>query len=194
MFQIFVRFGRCLCCLLPFVVNMQPPCPHTNSRNVLLLPPMHHRNLWCAKEAHSGGAEWVRVSRCTSASPAKKPPAGGGRLTKRRNLGWSLGNSGWVPVKSRRLQDWQKLKKYAPNHKHGAWKKQRKRRFGIKVYEIFSACLRADFAALVLKNATTPPPPKPIHFRNGLFSQISKSIHTPTERNFGALDKKLRNP
>ena len=28
-------------------------------------------------------------------------------------------NSGWVPVKSRRLQDWQKLKKYVPNNKHG---------------------------------------------------------------------------
>ena len=31
------------------------------------------------KIARSGGAEWVRVSRRTSASPAKKPPVGGAR-------------------------------------------------------------------------------------------------------------------
>ena len=54
MFEIFVRFGQCLCCLLPSVVNRQPLCPHTNSRNVLLLPPMHHRNLWCTKERALG--------------------------------------------------------------------------------------------------------------------------------------------
>ena len=28
-------------------------------------------------------------------------------------------NTGWVPVKSCRLQNWQKLKKYVPNNKHG---------------------------------------------------------------------------
>ena len=28
-------------------------------------------------------------------------------------------NEGWVPVKARRLQDWQKLKKYVPVHKQG---------------------------------------------------------------------------
>ena len=48
------------------------------------------------------------------------------RLTKQRNVDlttdglWAMPlNSGWVPVKSRRLQDWQKLKKYVPNKKHG---------------------------------------------------------------------------
>ena len=50
MFEIFVHFGRCLCCLLPLFVNRQLPCPHTNLRNVLLVRPMHHRNLWCGKE------------------------------------------------------------------------------------------------------------------------------------------------
>ena len=44
-FEIFVLFGQCLWCLLPLFVNRQLPCLHTNSRNVLLLPPMHHRNL-----------------------------------------------------------------------------------------------------------------------------------------------------
>ena len=28
-------------------------------------------------------------------------------------------NKGWVPAKARRLQDWKKLKKYVPVHKHG---------------------------------------------------------------------------
>ena len=48
--EIFVRFGRCLCCFLPVFVNRQPPCPHTNSRHVLLHPQMHHRNHWFGKE------------------------------------------------------------------------------------------------------------------------------------------------
>ena len=29
MFEIFARFGRCLCCLLPLFVNRQLPCLHT---------------------------------------------------------------------------------------------------------------------------------------------------------------------
>ena len=50
MFEIFVRFGRCLRYSLPHFVNRQVPCLHTNSRHVLLLPLMHHRSLWFAKE------------------------------------------------------------------------------------------------------------------------------------------------
>ena len=46
MFEIFVFFGQCLCCLLAVFVNRQPPCPHTNSRHVLLHPQMHRNNLW----------------------------------------------------------------------------------------------------------------------------------------------------
>ena len=48
------------------------------------------------------------------------------RLSKQRNVDlttdglWAMPlNSGWVPVKSRRLQDWQQLKKYGPNNKNG---------------------------------------------------------------------------
>ena len=55
MFKIFVLFGRCLCCLLPLFVNRQPPCPHTNSRQVLLHPQMHCRNLRFAKERALAG-------------------------------------------------------------------------------------------------------------------------------------------
>ena len=36
MFEIFVCFGRCLCCLLPLFVIRQLPCPHTSSSNISL--------------------------------------------------------------------------------------------------------------------------------------------------------------
>ena len=49
MFEIFVRFGRCICCLLPLFVNKQLPCPHTNSLHGLLLHRIHHKSLWCIK-------------------------------------------------------------------------------------------------------------------------------------------------
>ena len=48
------------------------------------------------------------------------------RLTKQRNVDlttdglWAMPlNTGWVPVKAWRLQDWEKLKKYVPIHKQG---------------------------------------------------------------------------
>ena len=48
------------------------------------------------------------------------------RLTKQRFVDlatdglWAMPlNTGWVPVKARRLQDWGKLKKYIPIHKQG---------------------------------------------------------------------------
>ena len=48
------------------------------------------------------------------------------QLTKQRNVDlttdglWAMPlNTGWVPVKARRLQDWEKLKKYVPIHKQG---------------------------------------------------------------------------
>ena len=47
-------------------------------------------------------------------------------LIKQRNVDlttdglWAMPlNEGWVPVKARRLHDWQKLKKYVPVHKQG---------------------------------------------------------------------------
>ena len=39
MFEIFVRFGRHMCFLLPLFVDRQLPCLHTNSLHALLLPP-----------------------------------------------------------------------------------------------------------------------------------------------------------
>ena len=48
------------------------------------------------------------------------------QLTKQRNVDlttdglWAMPlNTGWVPIKARRLQDWEKLKKCVPIHKHG---------------------------------------------------------------------------
>ena len=48
------------------------------------------------------------------------------QLTKQRNVDlttdglWAMPlNTGWVPVKAHRLQDWEKLKKYVPIHKQG---------------------------------------------------------------------------
>ena len=44
MFEIFVRFGQCMCCLLPLFFNRQLPCLHINSHRGLLLPRMHHKS------------------------------------------------------------------------------------------------------------------------------------------------------
>ena len=129
MFEIFVPFGQCVCCLLPLFVNRQLLCLYTNSHNVLLLPPMRHKNLWWLDfgktpnpenlEAHPGFV-WVK-SGYSEAIPWRKV-----QLTKQRNVDlttdglWAMPlNTGWVPVKPRRLQDWEKLKKYVPSHKQG---------------------------------------------------------------------------
>ena len=70
-------------------------------------------------EAHPGFV-WVK-SGYSEAIPWRKV-----QLTKQRNVDlttdglWAMPlNTGWVPVKPRRLQDWEKLKKYVPSHKHG---------------------------------------------------------------------------
>ena len=85
------------------------------------------------KRARSGGVNWVQVSRNEPGRKAKKPTGYSEtiarrkvRLTKQRNVDlttdglWAMPlNTGWVPVKARRLQDWEKLKKYVPIHKQG---------------------------------------------------------------------------
>ena len=84
-------------------------------------------------KARSGGERWVQValqphpgyvwlkSGYSEAIPWRKVG-----LIKQRNVDlttdglWAMPlNEGWVPVKARRLQDWQKLKKYVPVHKQG---------------------------------------------------------------------------
>ena len=72
MFEIFVSFGRYLCCLLPDFVNRQSPCLCTNSRHVLLHPQMHRRSLWFAKE-HAPG---VKSGRRLVAWPPPTPQKG----------------------------------------------------------------------------------------------------------------------
>ena len=132
MSEIFVRFGRCMRCLLPLFVNRQLPCPHTNyihtdhqQQPVLIrddkvkwldfgstpdpvnLQP-HPGYVWL-KSGYSEAIPWRKVG-----------------LIKQRNVDlttdglWAMPlNEGWVPVKAQRLQDWQKLKKYVPVHKQG---------------------------------------------------------------------------
>ena len=110
MSEVFVRFGRCVCCLLPLFVR-QLSC-HTKpffgiTPNPVNLQP-HPGCVWF-KSGYSAAAPWRKV-----------------RLTKQRNVDlttdglWVVPlNEGWVPVKARRLQDWGKLKKYVPVHKQG---------------------------------------------------------------------------
>ena len=70
-------------------------------------------------EAHPAFV-WVK-SGYSEAIPWRKV-----QLTKQQNVDlttdglWAMPlNTGWVPVKPRRLQDWEKLKKYVPSHRHG---------------------------------------------------------------------------
>jgi hypothetical protein len=126
MFEIFVRFGQCLCCLLPSVVNRQPPCPHTNSRKPVLIRDNETKWLDFGQTPDpenlqpDPGFVWVKSGYSMSIAWRKV------QLTKQRNVDlttdglWAMPlNTGWVPVKARRLQDWEKLKKYGPNHKQG---------------------------------------------------------------------------
>ena len=115
MYENFVHFGRCVCCLLPLFVNRQLPCLHTNSRNVLLLPPMHHRKdkiKWLDfgqtpdpenSEPHPGFI-WVKSGYSEAIAWCKV------QLTKQQNVDlttdglWAMPlNTGWVPVKACRL-------------------------------------------------------------------------------------------
>ena len=74
-------------------------------------------SLWGYKVPHPG---YVRLkSGYSETIPWRKVG-----LIKQRNVDlttdglWAMPlNEGWVPVKARRLQDWQKLKKYVPVHK-----------------------------------------------------------------------------
>ena len=76
MFEIFVRFGRCMCCLLPLFFNRQLPCLHTNSHHVLVLPLGQAQKPLARKRARSEGANWVRVTRHPE-KQAKKPRTAG---------------------------------------------------------------------------------------------------------------------
>ena len=134
-FENFVRFGRCLCCFLPVFWNVykwlagayRSSASHTDHQQqpvlirddkvkwldfgstpdpVTLQP--HPGYVWL-KSGYSEAIPWRKVG-----------------LIKQRNVDlttdglWAMPlNEGWVPVKARRLQDWQKLKKYVPVHKQG---------------------------------------------------------------------------
>ena len=112
MLEIFIRLGRCLCFLLPLFVNRQLPCPHTNSRHVLLI--RDDKIQWLdfgtapdpANLQPHPGFVWVKSGYSEAIAWRKV------RLTKQRNVDlttthslWAMPlNTGWVPVKARRLQ------------------------------------------------------------------------------------------
>ena len=115
-FESFVRFGRFICCLLPLFVNRQLPCLQINSLDGLLLPLMHHKSLWCAKGLALGEHSGCGCNGMSLVAGQRSPiPWRKVRLTKQRNMDlttdglWAMPlNTGWVPVKERRLHDWGK--------------------------------------------------------------------------------------
>ena len=124
MVQVFVRFGRCLCCLLPPFVNRQTPCVHINSHPVLLLPLLHHKSFWCAKElALGGGTLGASDLKCGWQPKSLVLPSASNLHARTKSITFCPLmrplplNTGWVPVKGHRLQDRGKLKKYVPVHK-----------------------------------------------------------------------------
>ena len=98
------------------------------------------------------------------------------QLTKQCNVGlttdglWAMPlNTGWVPVKERRLQDWEKLKKYVPVHKQGdvcpngvpALPEKGNAHDGndSNVMKLcIHVCVRSPMCSSVLKNVSTYPP------------------------------------
>ena len=79
-----------------------------------LLPVFKQR--WAGQERHCG---WTATVLCCLILGEE-----GYRAEQRVDLTtdglWAMPlNEGWVPVMARRLQDWQKLKKYVPIHKQG---------------------------------------------------------------------------
>ena len=114
-----------MCCLLPLFVNRHALCLPTG-----LLPHLirDKKVNWLDfgstpdpvnLQPHPGYV-WLK-SESREAIPWRKV-----RLMKQRNMDlttdglWAMPlNTGWVPVKECRLQDWGKLKKYVPVHKQG---------------------------------------------------------------------------
>ena len=130
MLEIFVLFGHCLCCV---DVSKWLAGAYKSSGNHL----DHQRQPVLIRddrikwldfgqtpdpenlEAHPGFV-WVKSG--YSEAIARRTV----QLTKQRNVDlttdglWAMPlNTGSVPVKACRLQDWEKLKKYVPNHKQG---------------------------------------------------------------------------
>ena len=90
--------ARVACCLL-----LSTGRYHTNSRNVLLLPLMHHRNLWCAKETDGCCSEFLNWMFCNLFD----------KLVQWRwfyRITWCV----FIKGHSCNLCD-----AYVPNHKHG---------------------------------------------------------------------------
>ena len=151
------------------------------------------------KRAHSGGAQWVRVQRHEPGSQAKKPctfahshlpvdqTATCGPTTD--DLWAMLLNTGWVPVKEHRLQDWKKLKKstngamYVPMGSQPYLKKAMQMTMMIlnKPDETLQCMfVFRPMCSSVLRNVSTYPPPPQTHtFLKRPFLTDFKNIHIP---------------
>ena len=83
------------------------------------------------KRARSGGAEWVRVTR-HAAKQAEKPRVAGSQqpactykehqifVDLTTDCLWATPlNTGWAPVKARRLQDWGEIEEIRPHSQAG---------------------------------------------------------------------------
>ena len=81
MFEIFVRFGWRVCCLLPlFCQQAATMSVYKFTQRAVASPDAPQKPL-VRKRARSGGAEWVRVTR-RPAKPAQKPRAVGSQHTR----------------------------------------------------------------------------------------------------------------
>ena len=126
--QIFFRFGRCLYCLFlsagsyHVFIQIHAPCCSVP----VSIRDKKVKRLDCGStpdpvnlQTHPGYV-WLK-SGYSEAIPWRKV-----QLSKQQNMDlttnglWTMPlNTGWVPVKERRLQDWEQLKKYVPVHKQG---------------------------------------------------------------------------
>ena len=122
------------------------------------------------------------------------------RLMKQRNVDlttdglWAMPlNTGCVPVKARRLQDWQKLKQYVPIHKHGnvcpngvpalveGNYKFGQLRFGIISGPLCTApsCVSTSFQPFAQKYGHLPPPLTYTFLKRPFLTDFKKYTHTP---------------
>ena len=82
-------------------------------------------------------------------------------------------NEGWMPVKARRLQDWQTLKKHVPVRKQGDVCPNASPKKGMLTMTVIlnkngrtvqcHVCVHRPMCRVTLNNGNPPPPPPPTH-------------------------------
>ena len=105
-------------------------------------------------------------------------------------------NTGWVPVKARRLQDWEKLKKYVPIHKQGdvcpdevPALVERDNNGMIRIQNNQWAPVHCSvtrnfwLCAQKCEHLTPPPPPNPYFSETAFLRRFQKVYTYPPKRN-----------